>query len=69
MRWRKLWPLGAVAVSNLELKRSSKLVAGTASESRCGIKAFRCPIPRWTPLESHMVVRTAIEAIIQPKRG
>jgi len=21
-------------------------------------KAFRCPIPRWTPLESHMVVRT-----------
>jgi hypothetical protein len=21
-------------------------------------KAFRCPIPRWTPLESHMVVRS-----------
>jgi len=23
-------------------------------------KAFRCPIPRWTPLESHMVVRTGL---------
>ena len=24
-------------------------------------KAFRCPIPRWTPLESHMVVRSGLE--------
>jgi hypothetical protein len=24
-------------------------------------KAFRCPIPRWTPLESHMVVRSGRE--------
>jgi hypothetical protein len=23
-------------------------------------KAFRCPIPRWTPLESHMVVRSGL---------
>lgn len=23
-------------------------------------KAFRCPIPRWTPLESHMVVRSRL---------
>jgi hypothetical protein len=23
-------------------------------------KAFRCPIPRWTPLESHLVVRTGL---------
>jgi len=26
-------------------------------------KAFRCPIPRWTPLESHMVVRSGLEEI------
>ena len=26
-------------------------------------KAFRCPIPRWTPLESHMVVRTGLADI------
>jgi hypothetical protein len=24
-------------------------------------KAFRCPIPRWTPLESHMVVRSGLQ--------
>ena len=23
-------------------------------------KAFRCPIPRWTPLESHMAVRSGL---------
>ena len=26
-------------------------------------KAFRCPIPRWTPLESHMVVRSGLADI------
>jgi Protein of unknown function (DUF3047) len=26
-------------------------------------KAFRCPIPRWTPLESHMVVRTGLDEL------
>lgn len=26
-------------------------------------KAFRCPIPRWTPLESHMVVRSGLTDI------
>ncbi|MBX5461511.1 MAG: DUF3047 domain-containing protein [Steroidobacteraceae bacterium] len=26
-------------------------------------KAFRCPIPRWTPLESHMVVRSGLAEV------
>lgn len=26
-------------------------------------KAFRCPIPRWTPIESHMVVRSGLRDI------